>query len=59
MSADHEPQEALFVSFYRNGNLESCVLSTPATLVGNKCEQGGLISFYIDGKLKSCVKPGN
>ena len=37
----------------------SCVLSTSATIAGNKCKEEGLIPFYIDGKLKSCVKPYN
>jgi hypothetical protein len=47
------------VSFYNNGNLESCMLSRATTIGENKCDPVGLISFYSDGKLKSCMKPAN
>ena len=47
------------VSFYNNGNLESCMLSRATTIGENKCDPVGLISFYPDGKLKSCMKPAN
>ncbi len=45
------------VSFYENGNLESCVLAAEASIDENTCKEGGLIYFYINGQLKSCVKP--
>jgi hypothetical protein len=47
------------VSFYNNGNLESCMLSRATTIGENRCDPVGLISFYPDGKLKSCMKPAN
>ena len=47
------------VSFYPNGNLESCMLDHPITFGENKCAPYSLIFFYPDGRLKSCMKPGN